>query len=258
MIKYAANLTLLFTEWPFKDRFSAARDAGFNAVEFSFPHDISPIKIAEELRRTGLCQVLATAPVRHGTKGLAASPGRGGDFRDDVMRGLEYAIEGKSPLMHVLSGVIDPADYEMCRGIFAENMHWAVETAERYEIKIVIEAINQHALPNYFIRALADAANWTRCVQGLGLILDLYHAAKEGREPVACLKQYLRHSDHVQIAGFPGRNEPDLGNFKMAEALSFIATQTYNGWVGCEYLPSNGTLNGIGWLTKSHQFTQRG
>lgn len=251
MIKYAANLTLLFTEWTFKDRFSAARDAGFKAVEFSFPKDVSPREVADELRRTGLRQVLATAPVRQGTKGLAALPGRASDFRDDVIRGLEYAVEAKSPLMHVLSGVVDPSKYETCCEVFSENMHWAVEAAERYEIKIVIEAINQHALPNYFIRTLADAVSWTRRVQGLGLILDLYHAAREGRAPVACLKQYLRHSDHVQIAGYPSRSEPDLSNIRMAEALGFISTQLYTGWVGCEYLPSKGTLNGIGWLAQS-------
>lgn len=248
MIRFAANLTLLFTEWTFKDRFIAARDAGFDAVEFSFPQDISPTEVAKNLRHTGLRQVLATAPVRQGTKGLAASPGRVNEFRDDVMRGLEYAIEGKSQLMHVLSGVVDSTDYDACCGVFSENMHWAVEAAGRYEIKIVIEAINQHALPNYFIRTLADAANWTRRVQGLGLILDLYHAVKEGKDSVACLKHYLGRSDHVQIAGYQGRNEPDLFNVKTTEALNFIDTHPYSGWIGCEYLPSNGTLNGIGWL----------
>lgn len=257
MIRYAANLTLLFTEWTFKDRFCAARDAGFKAVEFSFPQDISPAEVAGELRRTGLRQVLSTAPVRQGTKGLAASPGRVSDFRDDVMRGLEYALEGNSPLMHVLSGVVDPTDYQACSAVFSENMHWAVEAAGRYDVKIVIEAINQHALPNYFIRTLADAANWTRQVQGLGLILDLYHAVKEGKDSVACLKHYLQDSDHVQIAGYQGRNEPDLGNVKTAEALKFISTHPYLGWVGCEYLPSNGTLNGIGWLNQPLEVIQR-
>jgi hydroxypyruvate isomerase len=250
MIKYAANLSLLFTEWSFEDRFSAARDTGFEAVEFSFPRDMTATEIAEILRRTGLQQVLATVPLRPGSKGLAAQSGKAGDFREDFSLGLEYAVEGGSPLLHVLSGVVDQSNYAVSAGQFVDNMNWAIEVAARHNVKVVIEAINQTSVPGYFIRTLAGAVSWTQKIDGLGLILDLYHAAMERLDPLACLDLYLSQSDHLQIAGYPGRHEPNIGNLNLPRVLDSINTNSYTGWVGCEYQPAISTLEGISWLDR--------
>lgn len=248
MIKYAANLSLLFTEWSFEDRFSAARDAGFEAVEFSFPRDMTATEIAENLRRTGLQQVLAIVPLRPGSKGLAAQSGKTGDFREDFNLGLEYAVEGGSPLLHVLSGVVEQKNYAVSSGLFVDNMRWAIEEASRHDVKVVIEAINQTSVPGYFIRTLAGAVSWTQRLEGLGLILDLYHAAMERLDPLACLDLLLPQSDHLQIAGYPGRHEPNIGNLNLPGVLDSINSHSYTGWVGCEYQPAIGTLEGMGWL----------
>jgi hydroxypyruvate isomerase len=250
MIKYAANLTLLFTEWSFEDRFSAARDAGFEAVEFSFPRDMAAAKIAEKLHRTGLQQVLATMPLQPGSTGLAAQSGRAVDFRKDFNLGLEYAVEGGSPLLHVLSGVVEQTNYAVSSGQFVDNMNWAIEEAARHDVKVVIEAINQISVPGYFIRTLAGAVSWTQRLEGLGLILDLYHAAMERLDPLICLERYLPQADHLQIAGFPGRHEPNVGDLNLPRILDSINTYPYTGWVGCEYQPAIGTLEGMSWLDR--------
>lgn len=250
MIKYAANLTLLFTEWSFEDRFGAARDAGFEAVEFSFAPNMAAVDIAERLRRTGLQQVLATVPLRAGSKGLAALCGRAGDFREDFNLGLEYAVEGGSPLLHVLAGVVEQANYAVSSGQFVENMRWAIEEAARHDVKVVIEAINQMSVPGYFIRTLAGAVSWTQRLEGLGLILDLYHASMERLDPLTCLERYLPQADHLQIAGYPGRYEPDVGDLNLPRILDSIDAYPYAGWVGCEYQPAIGTLEGMSWLDR--------
>ncbi|QZP31660.1 hydroxypyruvate isomerase family protein [Pseudomonas sp. DR48] len=250
MIKYAANLTLLFTEWSFEDRFSAARDAGFEAVEFSFPRDMAAAEIAGTLRRTGLQQVLATVPLRPGSKGLAAQSGKARDFREDFNLGLEYAVEGGSPLLHVLSGVVEQKNYAVSGSQFVDNMNWAIEEAARHDVKVVIEAINQISVPGYFIRTLAGAVSWTQRIEGLGLILDLYHAAMERLDPLACLDLLLPQTDHLQIAGYPGRHEPNIGNLNLSGVLDSINSPSYTGWVGCEYQPAIGTLEGISWLDR--------
>ena len=215
MIRYAANLSLLFTEWPFDDRFDAACDAGFEAVEFSFPLGSSAINVVENLRRTGLRQVLASVPLRPGGKGLAAIAGQATESKDDFLLGLEYAVAGGSPLLHVLSGVVDLASYEVSCEVFEERMSWAIEQAARLNVKLVIEAINRISVPNYFIRSLTDTVQWTQRLDGLGLILDLHHASMEELDPLECIRLHLPRADHLQIASFPGMHEPDMDSLCM-------------------------------------------
>ncbi|MFL6969921.1 hydroxypyruvate isomerase family protein [Pseudomonas alvandae] len=248
MIKFAANLSLLFTEFPFEDRFNAARDAGFEAVEFSFPQGISAVTVAKYLHRNGLQQVLATVPLRRDSKGLAALAGQTREFKNDFLRGLDYAIAGNSQLLHVLSGIVDNASYETSCRKFEENMSWAIEEAGRYKIKLVIEAINQVSVADYFIRSLPDAIRWTERLDGLGLILDIYHASMEELDPMDCTARYLDQADHFQIAGFPGRHEPNVGSLNARAILDFLSAHSYQGWVGCEYKPIGVTADGMGWL----------
>tara|TARA_R110000764_G_scaffold90881_1_gene173351 strand:- start:1983 stop:2738 length:756 start_codon:yes stop_codon:yes gene_type:complete len=245
---------MLFTELPFEDRFGAARDAGFRAVEFSFPASVEAKDIYKYLRRYELVQALATVPVREGSKGFAAVPGKQSQFREDFKRGLEYAAEAGCPLLHPLSGVIDTHNHNCASECFVENMSWSVEEAESCGIKIVVEAINQVDVPGYFIRSWDDACRWARQVDGLGLILDLYHASMEAKKVVSPEGLLVSQVDHVQIAGFPGRNEPDEAVLSTLSKLDLQKTQRFAGWVGCEYAPARGTLAGLGWLRSSSDY----
>lgn len=247
MVRFSANLTLMFQEWVFADRFSAARDAGFEAVEFSHPQGVSAESVANLLHRNDLVQVLATAPVIAGTKGVAAISGREADFGDTLRQGLEYACAAKAPLLHVLTGAVDQIHYASSCGRFVDNMEWAVEEAGRYGVQIVIEAINQKAAPGYFIRSLASGVHWVQQIRGLGLILDLYHAAVEGLPVEYCLRQYADQASHVQIASLNGRSEPD------SALLAAIAGAGYKGWVGAEYMPKAGTVEGLTWMNEFAQ-----
>ncbi|MBB3240129.1 hydroxypyruvate isomerase [Pseudomonas sp. Tn43] len=247
VVQFSASLTLMFQEWVFADRFAAARDAGFEAVEFSHPQGMSAERVAGLLRQNDLIQVLATAPVIAGTKGVAAVIGREADFRDALEQGLEFASIATAPLLHVLTGVVDQTHYASSCGRFVDNMQWAVEEARRYDVKIVIEAINQMAVPGYFIRSLSSAAHWAQQIHGLGLILDLYHAAVEGLPAESCLAQYADQASHVQIANLHGRSEPD------STLLAAVARAGYKGWVGAEYVPKAGTVEGLTWMNGGTQ-----
>jgi len=249
MLRFAANLTMLFSELPFVDRFGAARDAGFRAVEFSCPPSVAAKDIAKYLRMHDLRQVLATVPLRPGSKGFAAMPRQQSAFRDDFQRGLEYATEAGCPLLHSMSGTVEPQLYQEASKYFDENMRWAMEEAESCGVKIVIEAINQTDVPGYFIRSLDDAHQWTHHLDGLGLILDLYHASMESGKPCSPIELARVKFDHVQIASFPSRNEPDQNVLSALGELDLLRAQQFTGWVGCEYVPARNTLAGLGWLS---------
>lgn len=249
MIKFAANLTMMFQEWSFLDRFEAARDAGFRAVEFSFPTDVSIERITRQLDCTGLRQALATVRLQPGSKGLAAIAGQHQRFREDFRAGLEYAAAAGSPLLHVLTGTVERSDVAASCGQFLSNMEWAITQAESMKICLVVEAINQHSIPNYFIRSLEDALTWSSRLPGLGVILDIYHASVEGLDAYGCVRDYASRCEHIQIAGYPGRHEPDKGLLNLPELLTGIRASGYCGWIGCEYQPEASTLEGLTWLT---------
>lgn len=253
MVRYAANLTLMFQEWSFLDRFEAARDAGFQAVEFGFPTGFEAQRIADQLKRARLHQVLATVPLRSGSKGLAAMPGQQKSFREDMKRALEYAAAAQSPLLHVLSGVAEQPDQVSSDHRFRRNMEWALEQASKANVRLVIEAINQRSVPGYYIRSLADALAWSERLPGLGVILDVYHACMEGLEPVKCIRDHATQCAHLQIAGYPGRNEPDNGSLDYTAVVDAIHTSRYEGWVGCEYLPAASTSDGLTWRSYAGQ-----
>jgi len=254
LIKYAANLTLMFQEWAFLDRFEAARDAGFKAVEFAHPSGVTAERIAEQLRRTELHQVLATMPVPPGTKGLAAVIGQQAKFRDDFRVGLDYAALTQCPLLHVLSGVVGQSELAASAGQFICNMEWAIEQAAQKNIRVVIEAINQISIPDYFVRSLSNAFHWATSLPELGVILDLYHARMEGLDPVECVRSYASGCDHIQIAGYPGRHEPDRGTLELGSILSAVQDSGFSRWIGCEYQPETSTLDGLGWMHRCRLF----
>ncbi|MGV8920708.1 MAG: TIM barrel protein [Pseudomonas sp.] len=153
-------------------------------------------------------------------------------------------------MLHVLAGVVEQTNYAVSSGQFARNIRWAIEEAARHDVKLVIEALNQISVPGYFIRTLAGAVSWTQRLEGLGLILDLYHASMERLDPLACLDRYPPQTNHIQIAGYPGRHEPDVNEWNLPRILDSIDAHSYAGWIGCEYQPVMGTLEGMTWLDR--------
>jgi hydroxypyruvate isomerase len=249
-VRLAANISLMFTEWSFAERFAVARDSGFDAVEFMFPEGLSADEVASLLERNTLKQVLANVPLQAGSKGLAAVVGQERNFRADFVMGLHFASVCGVPLIHATAGIVDPADLTSASDVFRKNVSWAIEAARKEGIAVVVEAINQTAVPNYFIRNLAQAHWWTTQCPGLGYILDLYHAAVEGLDPAQTVDSYLATAGHVQLAGHPGRHEPDEMLLSLIEPGGAISDAPYEGWVGCEYIPAVSTVEGLGWLDR--------
>ena len=201
MLQFAANISLMFTEWSFADRFEAARDAGFEAVEFMFTEGFSADEIAKFLELNGLKQVLANMPLRNGSKGFAAIEGEQLNFRSDFLIGLHFASTCGAPLIHMTTGIIGARQYPVACQVFRANTLWALEKAQDVGIEVVIEAINQVAVPDYFVRSLSQAQEWCSECEGLGYILDIYHASMEGLEPLGAIDAYLNDASHVQLAG---------------------------------------------------------
>jgi hydroxypyruvate isomerase len=239
---------MLFTERPFAQRFDAAAAAGFVEVEFPFVDTYPAAQLKAWLDASGLKQALANMPSAPDGTGQAACVGRQPMFRQAFLQGLDYAIEARCQLLHVTAGRVAPAKEVEADAAFLENMRWAIDEASRQGVTLLIEAINQRAAPDYFIRSLASAAAWCRRLPGLGLLLDIYHASVEGLDPVEAIAAYCSLTRHIQIAGVPARQEPDIGDLDLSAIHRALKTAGYQGAVGCEYNPIDGTEAGLGWI----------
>lgn len=193
MLKFAANISLMFQEVPLERRFEAAKRAGFDGVEFMFPENLTSSKVRSLLDNNGLDQVLANLPLLPGSKGNAAVPGRESLFKEQVQREVEFALATDAPLMHLTAGVVRSREYE-------------------------------------------GACCTFRC-------------AKEGLDVLSACKKYSEDAAHIQIAGHPGRHEPNNGDLPYRPLIKAIGNSGYRGWVGCEYIPAKSTLSGLGWMS---------
>jgi hydroxypyruvate isomerase len=261
MVRLAANLSMMFTEYPFLDRFAAAADAGFRGVEYLFPYEYPADDIAEALAANGLVQVLFNLPPGNwgaGERGLACLPGREKAFREGVETALGYADRLGCRQLHMMAGVApprtDPAQVEMT---YLSNLRYAADQAQERGVTILIEPINPTDMPGYFLRSAGYAHELIRRVQhvagdnsagNIAIQLDLYHRQMlEGRLAEA-IDEHLEESAHIQIAGVPGRCEPNAdGEVNWAWVLSTLDRLGYAGWIGCEYRPKGLTDAGIGW-----------
>ncbi|AGY92015.1 hypothetical protein SPICUR_05195 [Spiribacter curvatus] len=264
MPRLAANLSLMFTEHPFMDRFAAAAEAGFRGVEYLFPYEHAAADIAAALETNGLTQVLFNLPPgdwEAGDRGLACLPGREAEFRESVATGLSYAERLQCRQLHMMAGIApvhaDPARVEMT---YLANLHYAATQAEAAGVSLLIEPINPIDMPGYFLRRAGQALDLIhrarrvageRGAQNIALQLDLYHRQMlEGRLSDA-IDEYLSETAHIQIAGVPGRQEPDAnGEVNWAWVLDVLDRDGYAGWVGCEYRPAATTLEGLDWASK--------
>ena len=253
MPRFAANLTWLFTEMPFADRFAAAAEAGFEGVEILFPYDHAAEAVAGWLQGSGLRSALINLPpgdAAKGDRGLASLPGREAAFRESLETGLRYARALGTPILHAMAGLLPPgADRARHRAVFVQNLRLAARRCAEEGRTLTIEPINTRDVPGYFLNRQADA-HAIRAEIGepnLKVQMDFYHAQIVEGDVATTLRRFLPDIGHIQIAGVPDRHEPDTGELDNAYLLGLLDELGYAGWVGCEYRPAGRTTAGLGW-----------
>ncbi|MGF1477748.1 MAG: 2-oxo-tetronate isomerase [Geminicoccaceae bacterium] len=257
MPQFAANLSMMFTEYSFLDRFQAAADAGFEAVEYLFPYDFKPADLAERLEQTGLKQVLFNLPPGDwdaGERGLACLPDRVDEFVHDLDEALAYAHALECPRLHMMAGIAPVGfDRTHCIETYRDNLKRAADGAARHDRTVLIEPINARDMKGYFLNKFSEAIQHLDAVDrdNAKLQLDLYHCQIIRGDLAETVRALLRRTDHIQIAGVPGRHEPDIGEINYPYLFRLLDELNYQGWVGCEYRPEAGTLEGLGWLREA-------
>jgi 2-dehydrotetronate isomerase len=254
--KFAANLSMIFQDLSFLDRFDAAARAGFQGIEFLFPYDHPPEAIAERLERNGLSLTLFnTVPGdwAGGERGLAALPGHEQEFRDGVDHAIACAKATKCPLLHTMAGLW-PEGRDKTEGerVYIDNLRWAADRVAAAGLTAVIEPINTRDIPGYFLNYTAQAMRIIERVRrpNLKLQLDLYHVQIMEGDLATRVRALAGAYPHVQIAGNPGRHEPDVGEINYPYLFDLLDEIGYHGWIGCEYRPKGDTSAGLGWARK--------
>lgn len=251
MPKFAANLSMLFTELPFLERFEAAAAAGFRAVEYLFPYDFGEDEVADRLRSAGLEQALFNLPPGDwaaGERGLAALPGREQEFRDSVEVALRYAAALGCTRLHAMAG--NTAETADAAATYVQNIRYAADRAAGAGVSILIEPINRRDMPGYFLGSVAQALPLLEEIdrENVSLQLDLYHAQITDGDVTRLIQSTVSRVGHVQIASVPERHEPDGGELSYPYVLAALDDAGYEGWVGCEYHPAGRTADGLAWL----------
>ena len=249
MVKLAANLSMMFTERPFLDRFAAAAACGFTGVEFLFPYDYTPADLARIRAAAGVDQALFNLPPgdwTQGERGLAALKGREADFEAGVAQALEYAAALKAPRLHVMAGL---TQHGAEQSVYIANLKRAAREAELAGVTLCIEPINHRDVPGYFLNTTAQAMDTIEAVVSdrVRLQLDLYHLQITEGDISMRTRDLIDATDHVQIAGVPDRHEPDTGEINIHHMLGLLESLGYRGWVGCEYRPKARTEDGLSW-----------
>ena len=268
MPQFAANLSMMYAEHPFLDRFGAAAADGFTAVEYLFPYAHPQEDLALRLHDHGLRQVLFNAPpgaFDAGERGIASLPGREDEFkRGFIEQALPYAQALKCPRIHVMAGLL-PAGAERARhrAVYIANLAWAAEQAASAGLDVLIEPINRRDIPGYFLNRQDDAHETLADVgaANLKVQLDLYHCQIVEGDLAMKLRKYLPGGrvGHIQVAGVPDRHEPDEGEVQFAYLFELIDALGWQGHVGGEYRPRGATSAGLGWFQpyRSQQETSR-
>ncbi|MDH0201127.1 2-oxo-tetronate isomerase [Comamonas aquatica] len=261
MPRFAANLSMLYNDVDFLDRFAAAARDGFKAVEYLFPYAYTPEQLAALLRQHGLQQVLFNAPPGDwdaGERGIACLPGREAEFREGIARAITYAQALQCPRIHVMAGLVpQDVDPATVRATYVANVRYAAEQAAAHGIQILLEPINGRDMPGFFL-SRQDQAHALVAEIGATNVkvqMDLYHCQIVEGDLAMKIRQYLPTGNvgHFQIAGVPERHEPDVGELNYPYLFQLLDTLGYDGWIGCEYKPARGaaphaTRDGLGWL----------
>jgi 2-dehydrotetronate isomerase len=258
MPQFAANLSFLYNELPFLDRFAAAAADGFKAVEYLFPYEHPAGELAARLQAHGLQQVLFNAPPGNwagGERGIACLPGREEEFRVNMGQALHYAHALACPRVHVVAGLMPAdADRQALRRTYVENLRWAARVAAADGLDVLIEPINTRDIPGFFLNRQDDAHAVLADVgePNLKVQMDLYHCQIVEGDVAMKLRQHLPTGrvGHLQMAGVPERNEPNTGELNYSYLFKLIDDLGYAGWIGCEYRPLAGTSAGLGWMAQ--------
>ena len=264
MPRFAANLSMLYPEHAFLDRFEAAARDGFEAVEFLFPYEFEPRELAARLQAHGLAQVLFNVPPgdwARGERGLACLPGREAQFRAGIGEALRYAQALKCPRIHVMAGLVpEGRERSDLRATYVANLRWAAQQAAPHGVELLIEPINTRDIPRFFLNRQDHAHELVAEIgaANVKVQMDLYHCQVVEGDVAMKIRQYLPTGrvGHFQIAGVPQRHEPDVGELNCAylfDVIDEVSAQCgWVGWVGCEYRPARGaqpggTTQGLAW-----------
>ncbi|HEY3597623.1 MAG TPA: 2-oxo-tetronate isomerase [Paraburkholderia sp.] len=259
MPRFAANLTMMYNEHAFLDRFAAAAQDGFQAVEYLFPYEFPAAELKARLDANQLTQALFNAPpgdFAAGERGLAALPGREDEFRRSVDQALDYARVLGNRKLHVMAGLTAPdapnASRERHRDVYLRNLAYAAQAAQADGITVVIEPINTRDIPGYFLNRQDDAQ--AICAEvgaaNLQVLFDCYHCQIVEGDLAVKLKRDIARVGHIQVAGVPERHEPDVGELNYPYLFDLIDALGYKGWIGCEYRPRAGTSAGLSWVKR--------
>jgi hydroxypyruvate isomerase len=254
MPRFAANLTMLFNELPFLDRFEAARDAGFKGVEYLFPYAFEKEALAERLQEYGLTQVLHNLPAGDwdkGERGIAVLPGREAEFREGVARAIEYAKALNCRQVNCLVGIAPAGvDAGTLRRTVVENLRYAATQLKQAGVKLLIEPINTYDIPGFYLNTTKQALDLIEAVGADNLFVqyDVYHAQRTEGELAKTIANNLARIAHIQVADNPGRNEPGTGEINYPWLFTHLDRIGYDGWIGCEYKPAADTRAGLDWI----------
>lgn len=256
MLKFAPNLSTMFTEVPFLERFEKAKQAGFQFVEFQFPYAHSSDEVKKQLDMHGLQTVLFNLPPGDwdkGDRGIAIFSDRQDEFKQSVKQALEYAQIFECTKMHCMAGVL-PEDGERMRALetFKENVRYCAEQFGERGLTVLLEPINTYDMPNYFLSnvELAIEILDELALPNVKLQFDFYHMQRIQGELINTFKKYKDRIGHVQIADNPGRHEPGTGEINYDNIFRMLAEEGYDGFIGLEYIPKDNSENSLSWLRK--------
>ena len=262
MLKFAANLSWLFNEYPLLERFSAARHAGFSGVEVLFPYQYSELDLRKQLVKYPLSMVLINAPAGNwqaGERGLASIPGQDAAFHDSLITAEKYAQALNCRRIHIMAGLRDQRlTVDQQQQLFISRLQMAAQHFSSTNIQLLIEPLNPEDMPGYFLADFSQAQEIISEVaaSNVRLQFDIYHCQKIQGNLVAAFERYWPLIEHIQIASSPARNEPDHGEINYPWLFNYLDEKEYSGWIGCEYSPITNTYEGLKWLTtywQNHQ-----
>jgi len=255
MPKFAANLSTLFNEVPFMERFDAAAQAGFRGVEFLFPYEYDAAQLKQALSRNQLELVLFnTAPgnTAAGEWGVSAIPGREEDARRDIDNALEYALALDCRQVHIMAAVVpEGADRQAYCRTFIDNVRYAADKFAPHGVRILLEALNPQTKPGYLYSSQYQVLEMVKRIDRPGVYsqLDLFHAQRVDGNLSRLITAFAGQYQHIQIASAPDRHEPDEGEINYPWLFDLLDSSGYQGWIGCEYFPRTTTLEGLGWFS---------
>ncbi len=254
MVQFAANLSMMFNEVDFLDRFAAASQAGFKGVEYLFPYDFGADEIAEKLKSNALKQVLFNTPAGDwdaGERGLACNPARIDEFRDGVAKAIEYAKILDCYQLHCMAGLTpDGVGQSELHKTYVDNLRFASAEMASAGIRCLMEMINTRDIPGFYLNRSAQAEEIMEEVGSDNLYIqyDIYHMQIMEGDLAPTMERLLPKIAHMQLADTPGRNEPGTGEINYPFLFAHLDQIGYEGWIGCEYKPASTTLEGLGWM----------